>query len=336
MNYPNNYIAVIGSGSWGTTLANLLAEKGYDVTLWAYEKDLAEQINKERTNSIYLPDVVLSNNIKATNDIAEAVSNSRYILNVVPTQHIRSIFNQVKSYMREESIIINASKGIEIYTLLTPSMILKEILNKPVSVISGPSFAKEVSQKLPTAVTIASEDKKTSMLLQEMFNTDYFRVYTHDDIVGVEIGGALKNVIAIASGICDGLKLGYNSRAALITRGLSEMTKLGIIMNAQKKTFSGLSGIGDLVLTCTTPLSRNYTIGYKLGQGQKLSEIIGQSMSVAEGITTTKSAYALSKKYNIEMPITEQIYLTLYKEKSPEETVKDLMNRTLKSEFNGR
>ncbi len=335
MNYPNNYIAVIGSGSWGTTLANLLAEKGYDVTLWAYEKDLAEQINKERTNSIYLPDVVLSNNIKATNDIAEAVSNSRYILNVVPTQHIRSIFNQVKSYMREESMIINASKGIEIYTLLTPSMILKEILNKPVSVISGPSFAKEVSQKLPTAATLASEDKKTSMLLQEVFNTDYFRVYTHDDIVGVEIGGALKNVIAIASGICDGLKLGYNSRAALITRGLSEMTKLGIIMNAQKKTFSGLSGIGDLVLTCTAPLSRNYTIGYKLGQGQKLSEIIGQSRSVVEGVTTTKSAYALSKKYNIEMPITEQIYLTLYKEKSPEETVKDLMNRTLKSEFNG-
>jgi glycerol-3-phosphate dehydrogenase (NAD(P)+) len=333
MNYPNNYISVIGSGSWGTTLANLLAEKSYDVMLWAYEKDLAEQINKERTNAIYLPDVVLSDNLKATNDIEEAVSTSRYIVNAVPTQHIRSIFNQVKSHIREESIIINASKGIEMGTLLTPSMILKEILNKPASVISGPSFAKEVSAKLPTAVTLASEDKKTCMLLQEIFNTDYFRVYTHDDIVGVEIGGALKNVIAIASGICDGLKLGYNSRAALITRGLVEITKLGIVMNAQKKTFSGLSGLGDLVLTCTAPLSRNYSVGYKLGQGQKLSEIISQSRSVIEGVTTTKSAYALSKKYNIEMPITEQIYLTLYKEKSPEETIKDLMNRALKSEF---
>lgn len=336
MNYSNNYIAVIGSGSWGTTLANLLAEKGYDVALWAYEKDLVEQINKERTNSIYLPDIVLSDNIRATNDIAEAVSNSRYILNVVPTQHIRSIFNQVRSYIRRESIIINASKGIEMDTLLTPSMILKEILNRPVSVISGPSFAREVSQKRPTAVTLASEDKKTGMLLQEIFNTDYFRVYTHDDIVGVEIGGALKNVIAIASGICDGLKLGYNSRAALITRGLSEITRLGIVMNAQKKTFSGLSGLGDLVLTCTGPLSRNYTIGYKLGDGQKLSEIIGHSMSVAEGVTTTKSGYALSKKYSIEMPITEQVYLALYKGKSPEEAINDLMNRALKTEFNGR
>lgn len=335
MNYPNSYISVIGAGSWGTTLASLLAEKGYDVTLWAHEKDLAERINRERINNIYLPDFAIPVNLKATHDIVEAVSNSRYILNVVPTQYIRSIFTQVKQYIRSEAIIISASKGIENDTLLTPSMILKEILGRPVSTLSGPSFAKEVAAKLPTAVTLASEDRKAGLLLQEIFNTDYFRVYTHDDIIGVEVGGALKNVVAIAAGICDGLGLGYNSRAALITRGLSEITRLGISMNAREITFSGLSGLGDLVLTCTGPLSRNYTVGYKLGQGQKLSDIISQTRSVAEGVATTLSAYDLSKKYSIDMPITEQVYLTLYKEKPPKEAVRDLMNRTLKSEFYG-
>ncbi len=335
MNYPNSYISVIGAGSWGTTLASLLAEKGYDVTLWAHEKDLAERINRERINNIYLPDFAIPVNLKATHDIVEAVSNSRYILNVVPTQYIRSIFTQVKQYIRSEAIIISASKGIENDTLLTPSMILKEILGRSVSTLSGPSFAKEVAAKLPTAVTLASEDRKAGLLLQEIFNTDYFRVYTHDDIIGVEVGGALKNVVAIAAGICDGLGLGHNSRAALITRGLSEITRLGISMNAREITFSGLSGLGDLVLTCTGPLSRNYTVGYKLGQGQKLSDIISQTRSVAEGVATTLSAYDLSKKYSIDMPITEQVYLTLYKEKPPKEAVRDLMNRTLKSEFYG-
>ncbi len=335
MNYPNSYISVIGAGSWGTTLASLLAEKGYDVTLWAYERDLAEHINKKRVNNIYLPDVIIPENLKATHDIAEAVANSRYILNVVPTQHIRSIFTHAKAYIRDESIIISASKGIENNTLLTPSMIIKEILNKPVSVLSGPSFAKEVIAKMPTAVTLATEDRKTGLLLQEVFNTDYFRVYTHDDVIGAEIGGALKNVIAIAAGICDGLGLGYNSRAALITRGLSEITRLGISMNAKEITFSGLSGLGDLVLTCTGPLSRNYSVGYKLGQGLTLSEIISQTRSVAEGVTTTLSAYDLSRKYAIDMPITEQVYLTIYKDKPPKEAVRDLMNRTLKSEFYG-
>lgn len=335
MNYPNSYISVIGAGSWGTTLASLLAEKGYDVILWSYEKEIAEAIDKQRVNNIYLPGVTIPDSLRATSDIAEAVANSRYILNVVPTQHVRSIFSQAKTYIKDESIIISASKGIENNTLLTPSMILKEILQRPVAILSGPSFAKEVAAKLPTAVTLAAEERKTALLLQEIFNTDYFRVYTHDDVIGVEIGGALKNVIAIAAGICDGLGLGYNSRAALITRGLSEITRLGISMNAKEITFSGLSGLGDLVLTCTGPLSRNYSVGYKLGQGLKLSEIISQTKSIAEGVTTTLSAYDLSKKYNIDMPITEQVYLTLYKDKPPKEAVRDLMNRTLKSEFYG-
>ena len=335
MDYPNNYISVIGAGSWGTTLASLLADKGYDVTLWTRETDLAEQINNERINNLYLPDIALSHNLKATNDIAEAVSASRYIVNVVPTQYIRPVFTQAKQYIKEESIIISAAKGIEIETLLTPSMVLKEILGKPVSIISGPSFAKEVAAKLPTAVTLATEDKKTGLLLQEIFNTDYFRVYTHDDIIGVEIGGALKNVIAIAAGICDGLGLGHNSRAALITRGLSEIARLGLSMNAREITFSGLSGLGDLVLTCTGPLSRNYNVGCKLGQGQKLSDIVSGTIHVAEGITTTRAAYDLSKEHNIDLPITEQVYLTLYEQKPPKEAVRDLMNRTLKSEFYG-
>lgn len=328
------YISVIGAGSWGTTLASILAEKGYDVALWTHEEELAEYINRERINYIYLPDVKLPPMLTATHDI-EVVAKARYILNVVPTQYIRHIFSQLKSHINEHSIIISASKGIEIKTFLTPSMILKEIFNKPVSVISGPSFAKEVIAKQPTAVTLATEDTKTGLLLQEIFNTDYFRVYTHNDIIGVEIGGALKNIIAIASGMCDGLGLGYNARAALITRGLSEITRLGIRMNAKEITFSGLSGIGDLLLTCTSPLSRNYTVGYKLGQGLKLSDIISQTKYIAEGVTTTLSAYELSKSHGIEMPITEQVYLTLYKDKSPVEVVRDLMNRSLKSEFYG-
>ncbi len=335
MGYSPGYISVIGAGSWGTTLASLLAEKGYDVTLWAYEKELAEHINEKKENHIYLPGIALPQNLKAAHDMVKAVSKARYILNVIPTQHIRSVFNELKTHIKSESVIISASKGIEINTLLTPSMILKEMLGRPVSVISGPSFAKEVMAKLPTAVTLATEDKKSGLLLQEIFNTDYFRVYTHDDIIGVEIGGALKNIIAIAAGICDGLALGYDARAALITRGLSEIKRLGMCLQGKEITFSGLSGLGDLVLTCTGPLSRNYTVGYKLGQGMKLSDITSRTHYVAEGVTTALSAYELSKKRNVNIPIIEQIYLTLYKDKSPKEAVKDLMNRSLKSEFYG-
>lgn len=335
MNYPNSYISVIGAGAWGTTLASLLAEKGYDVTLWTYESELAEYINNNRINNIYLPDILLPPNLKCTNDIIEATANARYVLNAVPTQHIRSVFSKIKSFLRDEAVLITASKGIEIGTLLTPSQILKEVIDRPVAVLSGPSLAREVALKLPTAVTLAAEDKKTRLLLQEIFNTDYFRVYTHDDIIGAEIGGALKNVIAIAAGICEGLGLGHNSRAALITRGLYEIKRLGVLMNAKEITFFGLSGLGDLVLTCTSNLSRNFTVGYNLGMGKKLQEIIDSARFIAEGVTTTQSAYDLSKKYNIEMPITEQVYLTLYKDKPCADAVRDLMHRSLKSEFYG-
>ena len=328
-----SYISVIGAGSWGTTLAYLLSDKGYDVTLWVHEKDLAEDIERTRINSIYLPDLILPDDIKATNNIHDAVKKARFIVNAVPTQYTRTVFSEAASYLMDETIIISVAKGIERGTLMTVSSILKGISHHPVAVLSGPSFAKEVIKKMPTAVTISSENQNIGFILQEIFNTNSFRVYTHDDIIGVELGGALKNVVAIATGISDSLGFGNNGRASLITRGLAEITRLGAAMGAKERTFSGLSGIGDLVLTCTSTLSRNYTVGMKLGQGIKLKEILSQTKSVAEGVATAESAYELSKKYNIEMPIVEQIYKVLYEDKEPVFAAKDLMDRSLKSEF---
>jgi len=328
-----SYISVIGAGSWGTTLACLLVEKGFDVLLWSYEKEVVNEINAASANSAYLPGVILPAALRATDNVEEAVKKARYILNVVPTQFVRSVFKEAAGHLHEDSIIISASKGIEQKTMLTVSGILNEITGSRGAVLSGPSFAKEVFNKLPTAVTLASDNPDSALLLQEIFNTRYFRVYTHSDVLGVELGGALKNVIAIASGICDGMGLGHNSRAALITRGLSEMTRLGESLGADKRTFSGLSGLGDLVLTCTGPLSRNYTVGVKLGQGLKLSEILAASRSVAEGVATSLSAYELSRRQGVEMPIVEQVYEVIYKDKAPSEAVDVLMNRTLRPEF---
>jgi glycerol-3-phosphate dehydrogenase (NAD(P)+) len=328
-----SYITVIGAGSWGTTLACLLVEKGFDVSLWAFEQDVADEINNRGTNSVYLPDGPLAAGLKATHKIAEAVRKARYILNVVPTQFMRPVFREAAGYLREDAILITASKGIEQGTLLTGHSILNELSGREIAVLSGPSFAKEVMKKLPTAVTLATRNADTGLLLQEIFNTNYFRVYTHSDIMGVELGGALKNVIAIASGICDGLGLGHNARAALITRGLAEIARLGASLGADERTFSGLSGLGDLVLTCTGPLSRNYSVGVKLGQGMKLAEILASTRSVAEGVATSLSAFELAKKYGVEMPIVEQVYKVIHKDKNPADAVNMLMNRALRSEF---
>jgi glycerol-3-phosphate dehydrogenase (NAD(P)+) len=328
-----SYIAVIGAGSWGTTLACMLAEEQYDVSIWAYEKELADEINSTGRNSLYLPDVLIPSALKATNNIEEAVLKARYILAVVPTQFVRTIFTDAVHHFHNEAVIISASKGIEQGTLLTVSSILRELADRQVAVISGPSFAKEVINKLPTAVTLATNDPATGLLLQEIFNTSYFRVYTHTDVIGVELGGALKNVVAIASGISDGLGLGHSARSALITRGVAEIMRLGSAMGADTKTFSGLSGLGDLVLTCTGPLSRNYSVGFSLGQGKKLPEILSATKSIVEGVTTVVSALELSQKYNIEMPIVEQVHNVLYKDKSPAKAVQELMTRALKSEF---
>jgi glycerol-3-phosphate dehydrogenase (NAD(P)+) len=328
-----SYIAVIGAGSWGTTLAYLLSQKGSDLSLWVYEKDLAEEIERTRVNKLYLPDIRLPETIRVSHQIDEVVNKARYILNVVPAQYTRNVFKEISPYLSNESIIISASKGVERKTLMTISSVLKELTGHEVAALSGPSFAKEVIKKLPTAVTLATENRNTGFLLQEVFNTSAFRVYTHDDILGVEIGGALKNVIAIASGISDSLGLGNNARASLITRGLAEITRLGVAMGAVEKTFAGLSGLGDLVLTCTSALSRNYTLGIKLGQGMKLKDILQQTVSVVEGVETAESAFELSRKYNIEMPIIEQVSKIIYEGKDPVLAVSDLMSRSLKSEF---
>jgi glycerol-3-phosphate dehydrogenase (NAD(P)+) len=328
-----SYIAVIGAGSWGTTLAHLLSQKGSDVSLWVYEKDLAEEIERTRVNKLYLPDIRLPETIMVSHQIDEVVNKARYILNVVPAQHTRAVFKEISPYLSNESIIISASKGVERKTLMTISSVLKELTGHEVAALSGPSFAKEVIKNLPTAVTLATENRNTGFLLQEVFNTSTFRVYTHDDILGVEIGGALKNVIAIASGISDSLSLGNNARASLITRGLAEIMRLGVAMGASEKTFAGLSGLGDLVLTCTSALSRNYTLGIKLGQGMKLKDILEQTVSVVEGVETAESAFELSRKYNIEMPIVEQVSKIIYEGKDPVLAVSDLMSRSLKSEF---
>ena len=327
-----SYIAVIGAGSWGTTLANLLAEKGYDVSLWAHEKELADEIKRTGINSMYVPGIPLSHNIEATKNMREAVQNARYILNVVPTQFTRFVFSEAAKYIPEDAAIISASKGIEHGSLMTVSSILKDITGRPVAVLSGPSFAAEVIKKMPAAVTIAADNHDTGLLLQDVFNTDYFRVYTNTDVLGVELGGALKNVMAIASGISDGLGLGASTRAALITRGLSEMVRLGVAMGAREKTFSGLSGLGDLVLTCTGTLSRNYTVGYKLGRGETLMDIVSNMKMVAEGVATSGSAHELSEKYNVDMPIIEQIYQVINEDKKPVDAVQELMTRSLKSE----
>lgn len=328
-----SYIAVIGGGSWGTTLACLLFEKGYDITLWVREKDLAEEINNSGRNSVYLPDFELPRGLAATWDIGTAVSKARYIVNVVPTQFTRNVFREAVKYIHEDALVISASKGIEQKSLKTVSGILREISGIEGAVLSGPSFAKEVIRKFPTAVTLASRNPETGLLLQEIFTTDYFRVYTHRDVLGVELGGALKNVIAIAAGICDGLGLGYNARAALITRGIAEIARLGEQMGADKRTFSGLSGLGDLILTCTSLLSRNYTVGMKLGQGMKLADILSTTRSVAEGIATAQSAYELSQSSGIEMPIVGQVYRVIYENVDPAEAVTTLMTRALRSEF---
>ena len=328
-----SYIAVIGAGSWGTTLARLLAEKEYDVSLWVYEEELCNEMQATRVNSLYLPGFPVPDSVLITADMERAVEKARYVLNAVPAQYARAVLKNAVPLLAPEAVIINASKGIERKTLLTVSSIIRELSEHRVAAISGPSFAHEVSKKLPTAVTLASADAATSLLLQEIFTTQYFRVYTHDDILGVELGGALKNVIAIASGISDGLELGHNARASLLTRGLAEMERLGVAMGAQKHTFSGLSGLGDLILTCTAFLSRNYSLGSRLARGMKLNDILSQSKSVVEGVATAESAYELSQRYGVQMPFIEQVYRVLYEDKDPAVAVTELMNRALKTEF---
>lgn len=329
-------IGVIGAGSWGTTLANVLAKKGHDVTLWVYEADLAKRLQETGVNDLYLDGITLSSKLAYTNDLSEAAQNSQLILLVSPSQVMRHVLKDLKAYIPEDCLLVSAAKGIENGTLLTMSEVLQEVLGEQVAkrsaFLSGPSFAREVAVEQPTAVAVAAENPEVAHRVQEIFSTDYFRVYTNQDVVGVEIGGAMKNVIALAAGVGDGLGFNHNARAALITRGLVEISRLGEAKGAQEATFSGLAGMGDLVLTCTGDLSRNRSVGIELGKGRKLDEILNQMRMVAEGVKTTLSAYQLAAKLGVAMPITEQMYQVLYEEKDPKQAAADLMTRALTSE----
>ena len=328
--------AVIGAGSWGTTLANLLAKKGNSVTLWCYETDLADRMTETRINDVYLPEISLSENLNFTNNIEKAVKNKKFVLFVTPSQVTRTVLSQALPFFEADTLIASASKGIENNTLMLLSQVFTELLpptlQANLAFVSGPSFAREVSQDMPTAVVAAAQNVAIAQQVQKIFSTDTFRVYTHTDIIGVELGGAMKNVIALAAGVADGLGFGYNSRAALITRGLAEMTRLGVKLGGKAETFAGLAGMGDLVLTCTGDLSRNRTVGIELGKGRKLDEIIGGMKMIAEGVKTTLSAYQLARREKVELPIIEQMYAILYEEKDPRRAVSDLMMRDLKAE----
>jgi glycerol-3-phosphate dehydrogenase (NAD(P)+) len=333
-------IGVVGAGSWGTALANLLGAKGLHVELWAFEHEVKDQIETVRENKVFLPGHSISPNVIASNDLPGVVAGKNLVLVVVPSHVMRETAGKMAEYVSKEEIIVTAAKGIENGTHLTMSGVLKETLpgipEKNFAVISGPSFAREVAREVPTVVTVASPDPDVAAYVQHVFATPYFRVYTVDDMVGVELGGAVKNVIAIAAGIIDGLRLGLNTRAALITRGLTEIRRLGMALGANPRTFTGLAGVGDLILTCTGDLSRNHTVGKKIGEGMKLKEILADMRMVAEGVKTAKSVYNLSRNLRVEMPIAHAVYQILYYDLLPKEALYKLMTRDLKEEFDER
>ena len=331
----NGAATVIGGGSWGTTLANLLAEKGLTVRLWVRRASLCNTIRTRRENPLYLKGVRLSENIEPTTSLEEALGGSSLVVSAVPSHGIRAIFEEASGYIERDAVVVSASKGIEEGTHLTCSAILRQCLPQEMAeqvvVLSGPSFAREVAKGLPTAVCVAGK-REFAERTQQIFSTPAFRVYTNSDIKGVELGGALKNIMAIAAGISDGLGLGSNARAALITRGLKEMVRFGTACGAQEKTFYGLSGMGDLVLTCTGQLSRNRTVGFEIGSGNSPKQVLSGMTMVAEGVRTSRSVREFAKKEGIDMPITEQVYRILYEGRPPSDAVMELMSRRLKEE----
>jgi len=327
-------ISILGDGGWGTTLAILLFNKGYHLTLWSAFKDYAQYLDKKRENKKFLPGIKIPKRIEITSDLEKSLSNKEIIILAIPSIYLRNILKEVKKYNIHSSIFVSVIKGIEQKTLLRMSEVIKEELGKiKLGVLSGPTIAYEVARGIPTTCVVASQDKKISKILQDIFITERFRIYTNEDVIGVELGGSLKNVIAIACGISDGLGFGTNTKAALLTRGLVEISRLGQAMGANPKTFWGISGLGDLATTCMSPFSRNRSVGEEIGRGKKLKEIIKKMDMVAEGIFTTESAYQLSLKYKIEMPITKEVYLVLYKDKPALKAVKDLMSRKRKDEI---
>lgn len=330
------HIACLGAGNWGTTLAILLAEKGIDVRLWEYRKELAEELARRRENRLYLPTIQLPDSIVVTHQLEYALAEADSILLVVPCQVVRSVCRQIAKHTLSAQSIISAVKGIEKTSLQRVSEIVRSELSEhpeiSYAVLSGPSLATEVAQKLPASVVIASEDIEAARQIQEMFSTAYFRVYASEDVVGVELAGALKNIVALSAGICDGLGLGMNIKGALITRGLVEIARLGEALGGKRVTFSGLSGMGDLITTCNSPLSRNWRVGEALAKGNKLEEILEEMVMVAEGVPTAQAGRELARHHGISMPITEMVCAVLFEGKPPRQAVEELMLRKLKVE----
>ena len=328
-------IAIVGAGAWGTALSVVLARgRRHLVRLWAYERDVWESIENKRTNDLFLPGCSIPDAVEVTNALARAVQDAEIVLTAMPSHHARRLYTEIKQLTSSDAIIVSATKGIENLTYKRMTEVVADVSGTSrVAALSGPSFAKEVARGDPTALTVASIDVSVAAFIQREFTDPMFRIYTSDDVIGVELGGSLKNVIAIAAGIVEGLGFGHNTAAALITRGLAEITRLAVACGARRETMSGLAGMGDLVLTCTGGLSRNRTVGVELGRGRKLPEIMaGMHGMVAEGVLTTDAALGLARRHGIEMPITEQMQTILHEEKSPKDAIRDLMSRPGKEE----
>lgn len=329
-------ISVLGAGGWGTTLAILLHYNGHSVTLWEYKKDYVKILEKKRENIIYLPGIPIPEEMQITHNLTQAAADKNIIVLAVPSQFLRSVIKKIDKNLLKNSILVSVSKGIENKTLLTMSQMILDVIpslsENQIGVLSGPSHAEEVSRRIPTTVVTASKDVETSKTIQSAFITSYFRAYASTDVLGVELGGAFKNVIAIGAGIIDGVKFGDNTKAAIMTRGIAEISRMGIAMGAQSETFAGLSGMGDLIVTCMSKHSRNRYVGEQIGGGKKLKQVLKEMTMVAEGVMTSKSASQLAKKMKVDTPITNEVYNILFKDKDPLKATTDLMTRNMKME----
>ena len=328
-------ITILGAGSWGTTLALILSGNGHQVTCWSIDQSDVDNIIMDRENKKFLPGISIPENIRFTTDLDQGLAHSEVVVTAIPSHVVRPVLNEIPRKELGNLIWINVAKGIENDTLLRVSEVIAQVGRVPqknIAVLFGPSHAEEVSRGIPTAIVSASTSQSTATMVQNLFMTDVFRVYANLDIIGVELGGALKNIIAVAAGICDGAGYGDNTKAALITRGLVEISRIGVQLGAVPVTFAGLSGMGDLIVTCMSRHSRNRYVGEQIGKGRNLQDILNEMVMVAEGVKTTASAYQLSKREKVDMPITEQVYLTLFENKSPVQAMRDLMTRESKIE----
>lgn len=329
-------ISVLGAGSWGTALAIVLHSNGHEVTLWEYKKGYFSTLKRTRENKVYLPKIKIPKEILITNSLKEGCTDQHMIILAIPSQFIRSVLQKIKKFDLNDATIVSVAKGIEQETLFTVSQIIQDELDdidpNNIGVLSGPSHAEEVAKKIPTAVVAASNSEETAQQIQAAFITSYFRVYYSTDLIGVELGGALKNVIAIGAGIIDGAQFGDNTKAAIMTRGIAEISRIGMEMGARQETFSGLSGIGDLIVTCMSKHSRNRYVGEQIGSGKKLKSVLKSMKMVAEGVATSKSAYELARKHDVQTPIVDAVYEALFLDKDPKKGTYELMARDMKSE----